>query len=127
MEEQTTKWERCAELFSFLGSMGRVLGEAVILLAANSLFVRWFSLTTTQGLVVLFVLYFFAQARYVFAEIQVYQNLRDFIDRVGDGPGFWDDEYDDFEDEEFETPRRHLTPVYPFAERRKHDNNTDDQ
>jgi hypothetical protein len=124
--EQQQRWDKLSEVFSFFAEIGRMILEALILVAVNKLLVRWFSITVTQGLVVLLVLYFFAQVRHLFAQIQVYQNLRDFLDRVGDGPGIWDEYDDDFEDEDDEedpqAPRRHLTPVYPFAERRKPNN-----
>lgn len=127
MEDQQTTWEKITEMLSGFLEIGRVLVEALIIVAFSTLLTHWFPITFGQGILVLLSLYFFAQVRYLLSEFQVYQNLRDFLDRVGDGPQVWD-EYDDYEEEEeeFETPRRHLTPVYPFSERsRRQDDNRD--
>jgi hypothetical protein len=126
MEQQETTWGRVLELLSGFLGIGRVLVEALIIVAFTTLLTQWFPITFSQGLLVMLILYFFAQVRYLISEFQVYQNLRDFLDRVGDGPEYWD-EYDDFEEEEeLETPRRHLTPVYSFVEHnRRHDDNPD--
>ena len=126
MEHHETAWEKISMMLAgFLGII-RVLVEAVILTAFGDLLTRWFGITFGQALILLLTLYFFIQVRYLVSEFQLNQNLREFFERMGEGPGPWDD-YDPFEEEEPEPPRRHLTPVYPFGDRRRQDDKERDR